>query len=46
VVYIHYYDLLNEHLNAVKKSREDLLLAGKKVSVEVNAEKTKVYSHV
>jgi len=40
LVYTGYYDLLSEHLNGVKKSREDLLVAGKKVGV-VNAEKTK-----
>jgi hypothetical protein len=32
---------LSEHLNAVKKSREDLLVAGKKVGVDVNSEETK-----
>jgi hypothetical protein len=32
---------LSEHLNAVKKSREDLLVAGKKVGAEVNSEETK-----
>jgi hypothetical protein len=37
VLYIDYYDLLSEHLSAVKKSREDLLVAG----VEVNTGKTK-----
>jgi len=40
-VYSSYYDLLSEHINAVKKSRDDLLVAGKMVHVEVNAEKTK-----
>jgi len=40
-VYTDYYNLLSEHLNAVKKSREELLVAGKKVGVEVSAEKTK-----
>jgi len=32
---------LSEHLNAVKKSREDLLVAGKKDGVDVNSEETK-----
>lgn len=40
LVYTDYYDVLIERLNTVKKSREDLLVAGKKVGVEVNAEKT------
>jgi hypothetical protein len=40
-VYTDYYDVMIEHLNTVKKSREDLLVAGKEVGVEVNAEKTK-----
>ena len=40
-MYTDYYDVMIEHLNTVKKSREDLLVAGKKVGVEVNAEKTK-----
>lgn len=40
-MYTDYYDVMLEHLNIVKKIREDLLVADKKVGVEVNAEKTK-----